>query len=532
MERWRHGDFCSKQHKEDFAAEVQRLMAERLSELRKQGKEETSETPGDDTVVAVTGATDPELAQAPAEPPAPEMQAFLPSQVQPMAAPPAVPANEAPPPRPGRTDWKYLAKVADLEALPITLQPGISRLYRQLELENLWVDARFLRAAARAVFVPEPFRVMARGGALPKGEMSPPESFAGQSWATAPEPAPIPRVTWVDQTGNRWVYSVAQTSVSVPGIGVVLEEYPLSAPWNDWPVEEEPVTSTWRPGRPPVDPVVAPPTASGASPAPPPSEPPMGGAIRPSSMPPVAPATTGRSGQTMPAGPSGAEARVAPAGPSQPPSQAKGQGRPAGPVLTAPSSGQAAGQAPPRAVSGPAGPGATPRAEILGGPGGSIARSPDAAVRGAGGARKGANAWMPMVPPVFRALIDVAHDMAPAALPFRMLLVPVKEMSVRPGASHAASRRCEVRARLAPFECDLSALAAGAAQETPACLMTPPSSSLWRKRLAGLPRLALRLEKPGLPTMPRHLPVVLPLLDRWSGPAPEPVLSLGELGRW
>jgi hypothetical protein len=47
-----------------------------------------------------------------------------------------------------------------------------------------------------------------------------------------------------------------------------------------------------------------------------------------------------------------------------------------------------------------------------------------------------------------------------------------------------------------------------------------------------LPRLSLKNEKPGMPLVPRNLRLEIPMFDQWTPPQAEPVIYLGDSGRY
>jgi hypothetical protein len=58
------------------------------------------------------------------------------------------------------------------------------------------------------------------------------------------------------------------------------------------------------------------------------------------------------------------------------------------------------------------------------------------------------------------------------------------------------------------------------------------SSEAWSQPRLGLPRLFAQATKPGLPPLPRHVALRLPLLDRWNPQVSEPAMFLGANARW
>ncbi len=504
VERWRYGDFCSKEHKEEFATENQRLAEERLKSLRR---------PGDVLSIGRIVETEPEdsAAELKAEkvestPAAtaisesgnegeiettPELQEFVEQhKVQPLAAAPAPPPPEPPPSRTQRRDWKYLAKVADFEALPVSVAGASSKNFRTMELPAKVASGIFMMPPMRRAFIPEPFEVAvrARPAQMPRAELQQPEAYREQRWASAPDPIGLAPKTWVDESGRRWVFSApAATQVAVyPGISRVLEHYPLAEPWADWPLEE------W--GRGKWSPSAAKRAAAAKESLAP---------IAPISPAPIAVKSARPAGPPATAGPSG------PAGPVGV-GNAHTADQPARPQSRLRQPEETAGQT---AVS-PAAPGS---------PGGSLEA----------GRRGGASKWQPLVPPIFRALVDIAHDMEPVPLPSGMWVWEVEPLRFgsRPVPEKPEDRGCpRIRQTLrsgrlvrvnAP---GAFRLAAGCAAGQPAFL------SIDGSRIQ-LPVLQARPEKPGLPQLPRYLRIHLPVLDRWHPSQSEPAVFLGGVSR-
>lgn len=559
MERWRYGDFCSQNHKDDFTQETQRLVQERLMSLRRPEPSSLSTNtlfvdsptvpgaPEEDPAFAeleappeVQAATPPESKTTSAAPPAPEpdpgIQEFVTqSVIAPLPPRRPAPATEAPPQKPNRKDWKYLAKVADFDVLPVGINTGLSRLFRTMEVASGWAGEEFVVPATRLVFVPEPFQPEERRARvqLPSAELRPREAYQHESWASAPPPVAIPRRTWVDDSGRRWVYSeVIAGPGDYPGIGEVLEDYPISAPWTDWPewmLKGEPA---W-----------APPSSARRSPSPPaPLSPPRAGGSMPGDG--VPPPAAAQGFPLAPVAPAAPVARAAGRGTSSP-----SAARPAEAGPPAQEHGAVGFGARPHGASERGAPGTPPTASGVTGVGGHPASGGDyappaargaspsgarpAAVRGAGG--KGANArWQPIVPPIFHALIDVAHGMQAIPAQYEVRALPCLPLRIAaPARLHRPSVRFSVAARLhltqpaqilvvPPGPLDVAAATVWAVSEDPS----------WPEPALALPRLRFRVRKPGLPALPRHVSLRLPLLDRWNVQPSEPAMFLGASHRW
>lgn len=549
MERWRYVDFCSKEHKEEFSTETQRLAEERLKSMRRVPSENQSLPQPDEElipeepleagrVVAVVSVADvgssdrsgPSEEAATLET-APVMQAFVAHPLdRPVAPPPAVPPPEAAP-RPPRKEknWKYLARVAEFEALPVAVSTGSSRNFTRLEVETVWEDENFLLGGRRLVLVPDPFQTRSWQGKIPEATLQPRESYAGQAWASAPEPITIPRHTWIDDAGRRWIYSLpSERAGEYPGIARVLEHYPIEAPWNDWP-EEVFGRGSWTPSA-----SRALHSALGTLPAGSPQAP-QGPSPGPNPQ-----VTAGRQ-------PSGTGSPLAPPVDSLSPIplvNTKPLGGPAPRSSSAenPSTGRSGGFA---SASGPTQVRNKGTVESVDGPSPGPGQSAGSGQSGPHLARAGASKasvnrppaaskWQPIVPPVFRALIDIAHDMMPEVLEPVIYALPCFPIGVRAtGQAEYPATTFSLDTPLQPYALGMARLKAGkGVTQSRASLLfegTVLSTTSWDLRL---PRLALRPEKPGLPLLPRYTSIRLPMLDRWNPQQSEPSLFLGSMARY
>jgi hypothetical protein len=137
------------------------------------------------------------------------------------------------------------------------------------------------------------------------------------------------------------------------------------------------------------------------------------------------------------------------------------------------------------------------------------------------------------VPPIFHALIDVAHDMVPTPLEPAVYGLPL--WPIRPPAARSFKpvAGLQAAARLAPKSYGQCRLSPGRPEPGgPKEVWAGSASSAWPAPQPALPRLLLRPGKPAVPPLPRHVALRLPLLDRWNPQLSEPAMFLGVSARW
>lgn len=403
LERWRYGDFCSREHKEEFAFENERLAEEILRDLRRPGSVPEP--------VAIPRLITPEpaaaVAAAEVEEPEPEAAGHIAQQ----GASPVRPASvavkeETPRTKPG---WKEFASLASLDRVPVSAAKSKIPSSRLLWIEEPpREEGSYVHVQKRSLGLPHT-HYRRRRPAL--------RLFDQLLSIDPPEQTQPPAVTvdpslwegWPADRENGW--DAAPENAFGPDLGDVLEGYPITAPWDRW--ERWPVAA----------PAALPPSGRGA---------PAGRAV-------PAPAAGATSKRTPPAA-------AVPGGPLMPQhSGAAGPGRTAPPARTVPA-GRGPAQAPPAPPPGgvvmPGGPGlAFP--VLPGFAGGGYGAFP---VRGGAGQGYGlpfAGSWREMAPPMFLAQSDPAAGLDPLDRPHRTFL-PANAYA------HARPRIFRPRPRLVP----------------------------------------------------------------------------------
>lgn len=385
LERWRYGDFCSREHKEEFVLENARLTEEILLDLRRPAH---SSAPLSLRLTAhqqdVEEPPSPELAE-----PAPEPDPVMAGSVsqrepEPIRPAPATSLEEAPRVKPG---WKEFASLASLDRTtggPV--KPAIP------PHRVLWIDepapppsAGYVRVLRHPLGLPHT-QYRRRRPSLrlleillsldPVQETTPPAATEPVIWGG-----------WEADSENGWA---VPGDVATPYIGQVLDVYPLVAPWDRW--EKWPVAS---PAPLPTRAQVSRPQPGPSYAAPPAPGPSFGGM-------PYQPGPQGMPGVMVPAYTTGPGGMLVPAAHAQP----GGFGLAGGSAATHPA---------PAATGLPAG-----------------AMLPVAAPRGAVLATPFQAVWREMAPPPFLAQADPAADLGPLDRPRRARPLPTAFNHGRP----------------------------------------------------------------------------------------------------
>ncbi len=419
LERWRYGDFCSREHKEEFARDNERLTEEILLDLHR------PVAAAKPVPISRTAGTPPEAEVLPdpvAEPeePDPGMAGILPQrEAEPVRAKADSTPADPPKTKPG---WKEFASLANLDRAGAGSAKSAPPAYRQLWVEDApTVDpGPYARVLKRILGLPHT-QYRRRRPALRLLDtllsIEPP--------AEDPSPAVTAEVAlwggWDADPSAGWESGPESALHVAPGATEILQDYPITAPWDRW--ERWPVAAAATLPQRAQAPVPPPPPSAGSWPAPP------NFAGIPS--PPGNSAGAGPGGMLVPAagpGPArhGGPVRQAPAAPGHAaqPVYAAGPGLfPAGPVFAAPPlsgrSGSGSSLAYPAAGQG------RPAA-------GPVLSTPYPAA-----------VWREMAPPMFLAQADLAVDLDPLDRP----------RSTRPLSAafvHARPRVFRPRPQLAP----------------------------------------------------------------------------------
>jgi hypothetical protein len=408
LERWRYGDFCSREHKEEFARDNERLTEEILLDLRRPvaAAKPVSITKAGGSSPATESLPEP---VAELEEPDPDMAGIVsqretePVRVKTVSAP-----ADPPKTKPG---WKEFASLANLDRAGAGSAKSAPPAHRQLWIEDPpAVDSGpYSRVLKRVLGLPHTqYRRRRPSLRLLDGLLSidpPPED---------PRPAITAEVAlwggWEADPAAGWEAGPESALELAPGTAEILQDYPITAPWDRW--ERWPVAAPAAlPQRaqapaPPVHP------GTGSWPAPPSFS---GAPVRP-----AGPAAAGPGGMLVAAaGPGpprrGGSPRQAPPTPIQPaqPVYATGPGLfPAGPLF------------PTQAVTGMAGPGAGASYPAAG---------PDRSGGGPALSTPYAGAvWREMAPPMFLAQADLAVDLDPLDRLRPIRLIPAAFVHARP----------------------------------------------------------------------------------------------------
>lgn len=394
LERWRYGDFCSREHKEEFAFENERLAEEILRDLRRPGS--ASEP------VTIPRLVTPEPAEAVAaaeiEEPEPEAAGHIAQQgASPLRLAKVTIKEEAPRTKPG---WKEFASLANLDRIPVSAGKSKTPTSRLLWIEEPpREEGSYVRVPKRSLGLPHTHYRRRRPALRLYDQLlsiDPPD----QTQTSAVTAEPSLWEGWPADRENGW--DTAPENAFGPDLGEVLEGYPITAPWDRW--ERWPVAA----------PAALPPNGRGA---------PAGRAV-------PAPAAGAAAKRTPPPALNpGAD----PGGPIMPHSGAAAAGRTVPPARAA-SGGHGRAQTPapsgPGGIIMPSGPGGI---VMPGGPGVALPAFPGiggggragAPVRGGGRNDYGlpfTGAWREMAPPMFLAQSDPAAALDPLDRPHRTFM--------------------------------------------------------------------------------------------------------------
>lgn len=468
LERWRYGDFCSKEHKDEFAEDLVRLNEQIVQDLRRLPKLFKSPS------AQGKAELDPPEPVAVEEPDPPQGEFVASNQPLPLPWIKPKKVQEELPPKPTKGDqWRVFSRIADWEGLP----PSALAASQKKQSRFVWIHASeqpldgprgTLVSATYPAFLPYP-QLRKWLAQMPAAAIVRPQDPARLAAMEARTRAiPAPRKQWVDDDGWRWIPERA--AVEVPDFGTVLVDYPVTAPWNHW---------TMAPPPPPIAPMRPLPPA-GQTPA---STEPHPPGLRPAHGPPP-------SGLPLSAPPPFASA-------------------PFPPSYAAPNPGTAylAASAPPMGAPGvtPA-PGVYPAAMMP-----FPAFPPGYAIPQPWGAGL---PWREVPPPFFSALVDIAHFLHPVALaPLFLDLPPEPQSTQPPVAAHRPRLALVFNAGLPWVDCqgdpseDLSALSGGPRRSR------VQARTLWRRHLV-LPKPIETVAGPRIPasTPPRFVLALRPAL--------------------
>lgn len=543
LERWRYGDFCSLQHKTDFARDLEdldrKLVGEPFGPVERPAAAPHSRTGAAQTAdpaenplemaeeVAADEAgipepeSDPPMAGFVAQPePLPLKRSKQPKQEK------KVPADKGE--KAGQM-WRAMAKLAEQEELPPSPRtaPPASRapaIPVEAHEQTLQGPGGYFYQGAYSSLSP-PLPGMIPANRLPYGNLSPhPAGFWGPAFALSMPLAPAQPRHWVDDQGWHWIADASATSV--PTIENILSAYPMAAPWAQWPVIP-PVPTAHAPspgvqGGPGAGPRSFSPSSPGGQPAS--GQPGFG--VSASGMPGAGRSTSGMTGA---GGPSAGYAPATPDFSAPSPGfsllSSINPGHALGVPSALPGSGLAGvmqGGTDPEQAPSPGGPG------VAGGlfGGGQMVGwglpqygSPFPVRPGGSG-----YVWRELPPPFFSALVDLSSGVKALAIPSSMR-TPDSESLPVPACGPASPRAAaELAASLRPAPVSGIATAMLARRLPPTAEYNAGPG--WRIPAAKPPR------SPGLPNprVPRRAapPLILPLGARLGLPRPaEPLMAAG-----
>jgi hypothetical protein len=408
LERWRYGDFCSREHKQEFSLENERLAEEILRDLR---RPEPAPKPVPIQRAAALETVEPEPPVA-AEPPDPDMAGIVAQEeASPLRAASSLVKEEPPKAKPG---WKEFASLADLDRASASAPRPTGPPRRQIWIEEpAPPPGPYSRTAQRPLGLPAAQYRRRRPGLKLWDHLLPIEEAPGGE--TRPASTAVELWDgWTDDTDQGWTLDAGAAIEAAPGIGVVLSDYPITAPWDRW--EKWPVAA----------PAALPHRVQdvGAGPAPRFPASPGGGF-------PASPGA-GFPARTMPA----LQGRGAGAG--APVAGSSAAGAPAmGPFPAGtgpgghPSRGYAPGGGGMPAL--PAGGGYFGGGPMLPGPALPAFGAPGGVAHGGGAAQGGHSAvWREMAPPMFLAQADPAVDLNPLDRPLRTRAAAISYVHSRP----------------------------------------------------------------------------------------------------
>ncbi|MGC4053653.1 MAG: hypothetical protein QM757_31075 [Paludibaculum sp.] len=557
LERWRFGDFCSKEHKDEFAVDLVRLNEQIVKDLRripslyKPASQEAAETETDQPV---------EVEQ----PDPPEAVFLLEADPDPLVeVPQPKPVEDQPEKKSKAQQWRIFSKMADVEGLP----PSALAASKEKEDEGkfVWVQLGdepqqgpqgVLLATSFPAMLPQ--HLLGRiQGHMPMSPLRVP----ADPRRTAEEDArryAVGRTTqqWVQE--HVWGWMAEALAATVPNLAPVLSSYPIAAPWSNWaivpparqlapqPQHAMPMGGPAHPAGSPQPPAQmggmpdqAPPPAGMSAPSMPPAglmEPPMtpGGLMGQPLMPGNIPMPAAQpTGLRMPP----------PTMAGVPLPQPVALGLSAPPMAGVPYSPGAPTAVPGTAAPVPSGQGASyPAAAMPGWPlapqglapiglaptAGAPAGTPQGYAYAAPRIMDSGLTWRELPPPLFSALVDLGGLLKPSALPFEQL-VP-KYSSLRPTILIAGNQprfHAELECGMPFVDCQGDP-AEDVVPSAPGKFRTRSHPrTLWRRFLL-LPKAYGEIAQTRVPEMPG--PAFVFAL-RSALPAPEARPQL-QIGRW
>jgi hypothetical protein len=228
LERWRYGEFCSREHKDEFNLENERLTEEILREMRRPFSPE----PVPIAKRSVAASVEPEPAAEIAEPD-PPMAAGLPqAEASALRAAPLIRAEDPPKAKPG---WKEFASLANLDRPAASSVKAVTPAHRLLWVEDPEAPpaGSYARVRKRSLGLPfTQYRRRRPGLPLLDRLLSidpPPEAPRGfvrcenEIWEG-----------WPADADAGWDATPEAALSTAPGIGAILADYPLTAPWDRW----------------------------------------------------------------------------------------------------------------------------------------------------------------------------------------------------------------------------------------------------------------------------------------------------------
>ncbi|MGJ5813372.1 hypothetical protein [Paludibaculum fermentans] len=298
LERWRFGDFCSKDHKDEFAVDLVRLNEQIVKDLRriptlyKSGTHETEAVAGQPPVV---DQADP-----------PEAIFLFEADPDPLVEIPQPKAAEDNPEKKTKAkQWRIFSQMADIEGLPPSAlaaskekEDGDKFLWVQLGDEPQQGPQGVLLATSFPAILPQHVLRRLQGHFPDSPIWVPPDPRRAAAEDARRYAVGKTAQQWIQE--HAWSWMAEALAAAVPSLAPVLSAYPLTAPWNNWAIVP-PSRPQMAPQPQHAMPMGAPPSPAGQ---PQPSAP-LGGMPPPASaggMMEQPPTPGGMPGQSMPPG--------------------------------------------------------------------------------------------------------------------------------------------------------------------------------------------------------------------------------------
>lgn len=235
LERWRFGDFCSKEHKDDFADDLVKLNEQIVQDLRR------IPTLYKSGAGAAAAAGEPQPVE---QPDPPEAIFLLEADPDPVVEQeqPKLP-DDASGQRSKTEQWRLFSKMADWEGLPATAVAASKEKEKEQSQSFLWVQLDHQsELGPQGILLAGSFPAI-----LPSRRLRRTQGHMPMSPVWLP---PDPRQTAADDArryaiggtiqqwveNHAWGWMTQDEAASMPDLEPVLAAYPLTAPWTGWTI--------------------------------------------------------------------------------------------------------------------------------------------------------------------------------------------------------------------------------------------------------------------------------------------------------